>query len=116
MNSKIELKMSRRNFLKVSGTAALAAAAGSGNFLGVKGAAAAVNPEDFQSKFGVCDMCFNKCSLIARVRDDVVEKLDPNPKFHKSRGMLCAKGNAGIRQLYDPDRLKTPLLKKRGPG
>ena len=117
MKSKIDLKMSRRNFLKLSGAAALAAAAGGGN-PGVREAAAAVNPQDFQSKFGVCDMCFNKCSLIARVRDDVVEKLDPNPKFHKSRGMLCAKGNAGIRQLYDPDRLKTPLLRKgaRGEG
>lgn len=116
MNSKIDLNMSRRNFLKLSGAAALAAAGGSGNLLGVQGAAAAVKPKDFESKFGVCDMCFNKCSMIARVRDDVVEKLDPNPKFHKSRGMLCARGNAGIRQLYDPDRLKTPLLRKGGRG
>jgi thiosulfate reductase/polysulfide reductase chain A len=118
MNSKIDLNMSRRNFLKLSGAAALAAAGGSGNLLGVQGASAAVKPGDFESKFGVCDMCFNKCSMIARVRDGIVEKLDPNPKFHKSRGMLCARGNAGIRQLYDPDRLKTPLLRKgaRGEG
>jgi thiosulfate reductase/polysulfide reductase chain A len=32
--------------------------------------------------------------------------------------MLCARGNAGIAQLYDPDRLKYPLLRKgkRGEG
>jgi thiosulfate reductase/polysulfide reductase chain A len=32
--------------------------------------------------------------------------------------MLCARGNAGIRQLYDPDRLKYPLLRQgaRGEG
>ncbi|MCA1989531.1 MAG: molybdopterin-dependent oxidoreductase, partial [Desulfarculus sp.] len=40
------------------------------------------------------------------------------PKFLKSRGMLCAKGNAGIHQLYDPNRLKHPLLRvgERGAG
>ena len=26
--------------------------------------------------------------------------------------MLCARGNAGVKQLYDPDRLKYPLLRK----
>ena len=68
--------------------------------------------------FSACDMCFNKCGLIARVENGVVKKLDPNPKYLKSRGMLCARGNAGIRQLYDPDRLKHPLLRKgkRGEG
>ena len=71
-----------------------------------------------ESLFSVCDMCLNKCGLIARVEDGVVTKLDPNPKFLKSRGMLCARGNAGINQLYDPDRLKYPLLRKgkRGEG
>jgi thiosulfate reductase/polysulfide reductase chain A len=74
--------------------------------------------DQIQKKFSICDMCFNKCGLIARVEKGVVKKLDPNPKFLKSRGMLCARGNAGIRQLYDPDRLKYPLLRKgaRGEG
>jgi thiosulfate reductase/polysulfide reductase chain A len=66
--------------------------------------------------FSACDMCFNKCGLIARVENGVVTKLDPNPKSLKSRGMLCARGNAGIQQLYDPDRLKYPLLRKGGRG
>ena len=52
----------------------------------------------------ICDMCLNKCGLIARVEKGVVQKLNPHPQFLKSRGMLCAKGNAGIKQLYDPDR------------
>jgi thiosulfate reductase/polysulfide reductase chain A len=65
-----------------------------------------------RSIFSACDMCFNKCGLIARVQEGVVKKLDPNPYSMKSRGMLCARGNAGVRQLYDPDRLKYPLLRK----
>lgn len=111
--------ISRRNFLKLSGAASIAAAtAGSGLLDARPGSAAQETSPVFDSKYGVCDMCFNRCSLIARVRDGVVEKLDPNPKFLKSRGMLCARGNAGVRQLYDPDRLKYPLLRKgaRGEG
>ncbi|MFO7596437.1 MAG: molybdopterin-dependent oxidoreductase [Desulfocurvibacter africanus] len=73
---------------------------------------------EWESRFSACDMCFNRCGLIARVENGVVRKLDPNPKFLKSRGMLCARGNAGIAQLYDPDRLKHPLLRvgERGEG
>ncbi len=66
----------------------------------------------------ICEMCVNKCTAIAQVRDGVVTKLDPNPHFPKSRNMLCARGNAGIHALYDPDRLKYPLIRtgKRGDG
>ena len=118
MSRKNELNISRRKFLKLSGGAALAATGGSGLLTAGPAAAGQAPVPEIESKYGVCDMCFNKCSLIARVRDGVVEKLDPNPKYHKSRGMLCARGNAGISQLYDPDRLKHPLLRKgaRGEG
>jgi thiosulfate reductase/polysulfide reductase chain A len=63
-------------------------------------------------------MCVNKCGVIARVRNGVIEKLDPNPNFIKSRAMLCARGNAGVGVVYDPDRLKYPLIRtgKRGEG
>lgn len=66
----------------------------------------------------VCEMCVNKCAAIAQVRNGVVTKLDPNPHFPKSRNMLCARGAAGIHALYDPDRLKYPLIRtgKRGDG
>ncbi len=65
-----------------------------------------------------CEMCVNKCSVIAVVNNGVVEKLNPNPENPKSRGMVCARGNAGIQQLYDPARLKKPLIRAgaRGEG
>ena len=71
--------------------------------------------------FTSCGMCVNKCGVIARVRNGVIQKLDPNPEFFvKSRGMLCARGNAGPKVVYDPDRLKYPLIRvegsKRGEG
>lgn len=66
----------------------------------------------------VCEMCVNKCAAIATVKSGVVTKLDPNPAFPKSRNMLCARGQAGIHALYDPDRLKYPLIRvgERGDG
>ncbi|MBV5279107.1 MAG: molybdopterin-dependent oxidoreductase [Campylobacteraceae bacterium] len=66
----------------------------------------------------ICEMCVNKCAAIATVKNGIVTKLDPNPHFPKSRNMLCARGVAGIHALYDPDRLKYPLIRtgQRGDG
>jgi len=66
----------------------------------------------------LCEMCVNKCATIAKVENGIVKKLDPNPQFPKSKNMLCARGVAGIHALYDPDRLKYPMIRigKRGEG
>ncbi len=66
----------------------------------------------------LCEMCVNKCAALARVENGVVTKLDPNPMFPKSRNMLCPRGNAGIQALYDPDRLKYPMIRvgEKGEG
>ncbi len=65
-----------------------------------------------------CDMCVNKCSMIAIVEKGVLKKLNPNPENPKSKGMLCARGNAGIQQLYDTARIKHPMIRtgERGEG
>ncbi len=66
----------------------------------------------------LCNMCRNKCAGIARVEENIVTKIDPNPFFPKSRNMICPKGNAGIQALYDKDRIKYPLIRigERGEG
>lgn len=66
----------------------------------------------------LCEMCVNKCAAIAKVEDGIVKKLDPNPYFPKSKNMLCPRGVAGVHALYDPDRLKYPLVRigKKGEG
>jgi len=65
-----------------------------------------------------CELCPNKCSVLATVRKGRIHKLNPNPENPKSRNMLCARGNAAIQQVYDPDRLKQPLIRAgaRGEG
>ncbi|ADN08805.1 molybdopterin-containing oxidoreductase family protein [Sulfurimonas autotrophica] len=66
----------------------------------------------------LCGICVNKCAGFARVEDGIITKLNPNPYFPKSRNMLCPRGNAGIQTLYDPDRLKYPMIRigERGDG
>ena len=120
MSLKIDKPISRRNFLKWTGaaTAASVTTAQTPILHALVPDKKDGTPTNIENRFSVCDMCLNKCGLIARVEDGLVTKLDPNPKFLKSRGMLCARGNAGIDQLYDPDRIKYPLLRKgkRGEG
>ena len=118
MSAKINHAITRRSFMKLSGAAAAIAATGSPSRI-LHALAAndeGVAESQVRDVFSACDMCFNKCGLIARMENGVVKKLDPNPKSLKSRGMLCARGNAGVKQLYDPDRLKYPLLRKGGRG
>jgi len=65
-----------------------------------------------------CEMCFWRCGVLAEVRDGRVAKLEGNPDHPLTAGRLCARGNAGTQLLYDPDRLKRPMLRTgaRGEG
>lgn len=67
---------------------------------------------------GVCEMCVWRCGLIASVEGGVVKKLEGNPANPNAQGKLCPRGNAGIKLLYDPDRLKFPMIRvgERGSG
>lgn len=106
--------LSRRAFLKtaVAGTAGVAATAATVATPDVAKARTVSLPAapDCRTAYSLCDMCFNKCGLVASVQGDRIVKLDPNPHYTKSRGMLCARGQAGLGQQYDPDRLTVPLI------
>lgn len=114
------MKLSRRKFLKVGGIGATSAC-----LLGSLGSfkiAHSKSPTYMGKKkeyiASNCGMCVNKCGIIAEVIDGRLHKINPNPKHIKSRGMLCAKGNAGATIPYSPERLKRPLLRvgQRGEG
>ncbi len=72
--------------------------------------------EDKTVTGGICEMCFWRCQLVGKVRDNRLVKLEGNPKSIDNGKSICARGNAGIKYLYDPDRLKYPLknVGKRG--
>src|SRR3990172_4100594 len=56
-----------------------------------------------------CVQCGVTDGLLGFVEDGKLVKLEGNPKHPNTRGRLCAKGNAGIQQVYDPFRIKSPM-------
>jgi thiosulfate reductase/polysulfide reductase chain A len=61
--------------------------------------------------YNYCDMCPWRCGIVVQSVGGKVVKIDGNPADPKSRGMLCARGQAGVSFLNDPDRLKKPLIR-----
>jgi len=66
----------------------------------------------------MCEMCVWRCGVLAKVEDGKVIKLEGNPDHPHSRGKLCARGQSGLMNTYDPDRVLFPLIRagKRGEG
>jgi thiosulfate reductase/polysulfide reductase chain A len=71
-----------------------------------------------KTTYNYCDMCPWRCGVVVTTVGGRVRKIDGNPKDPKSRGKLCARGQAGVSFLYDPDRLKRPQIRTgaRGEG
>lgn len=117
----------------VAGGASLSGCATAGS----KEHALATNPQG-QKEWGreagewipsCCQMCGGQSGILVHVVNNTVEKIEPNhwnpvnyanissdffdgytEEFGcKEGGVICPKGNAGIMQLYDPDRVKKPL-------
>jgi anaerobic selenocysteine-containing dehydrogenase len=65
-----------------------------------------------------CYMCACRCGIDVHLRDGKVRYIEGNRDHPVNKGVLCAKGSAGIMQHYAPARLKAPLLRTgpRGSG
>jgi len=114
----MKVEISRRRFLQSSVALSVLGGVGATNILANSTKSKVLETPLMKKVPTVCEMCVNKCAAIAQVRNGIITKLDPNPYFPKSRNMLCARGAAGIHALYDPDRLKYPLIRigERGDG
>ena len=68
--------------------------------------------------YNYCDMCPWRCGVVVKSVNGRVHKIEGNPADPKSRGMLCARGQAGPSFMYDPDRLQSPMIRtgERGEG
>src|SRR5262249_20854647 len=69
-------------------------------------------------KASACTMCAAGCGIVVRTREHKANKIEGNPLHPVNRGALCARGQAGLEVLYNPDRIKGPLRRKgeRGAG
>ncbi|MFL5637684.1 MAG: molybdopterin-dependent oxidoreductase, partial [Gemmatimonadaceae bacterium] len=61
-----------------------------------------------------CRECSVACGVIAETRDGRTIKLEGNPEHPVNRGALCARGQAALQGLYNPDRYRGPMARKNG--
>jgi thiosulfate reductase/polysulfide reductase chain A len=108
-------RLSRRRFLQISAATFGAATAHlPGGFPIALAADAAGKGEQTIPTY--CEMCFWRCGGVGYVRDGKLWKFEGNPKDLVSRGRLCTRGTGAVGAVYDPDRLRKPLIRrgKRG--
>ena len=108
----------RRTFLKVLGsTAPGAAAAACAPVPAERLIPYVVPPEDVVPGVAawyatVCGECPASCGLLVRTREGRAVKVEGNPEHPLNRGSLCARGQASLQGLYDPDRFTGPLQRR----
>ncbi len=114
------MAITRRKFIQIGAAGAGGLAAASG--LGTKWWGLDRNPvadpgtEGEKVVASYCELCFWGCGVLAHVKDGRVTKVTGNPEHPLSRGMLCPRGAGATGQLYDPDRLRKPLVRRAKRG
>ena len=112
--------LDRRRFLKVLGVTGAGAAAVSACGIGPEPTERLIpyliQPEDQIPGTATyyattCRECAAGCGVRVRIREGRAVKLEGNPDSPINRGRLCARGQAGIQGLYNPDRIAHPLVR-----
>ncbi len=63
-----------------------------------------------------CRMCAAGCGIIVRTINGRAKKIEGNPEHPLNKGKLCARGQAGLQALYNPDRLRNAVQQTGGRG
>ncbi|WP_415233344.1 molybdopterin oxidoreductase family protein [Pseudorhodobacter sp.] len=65
-----------------------------------------------------CYMCACRCGINVHLKSGKVSYIEGNRAHPVNKGVLCAKGASGIRQVFAPSRLKAPMRRvgPRGSG
>ncbi|KGM43988.1 hypothetical protein JY97_03770 [Alkalispirochaeta odontotermitis] len=110
--------MNRRTFLKIAGMGSISFAVGCNPppktlFSQVQA------PDDMVAGkatwyASTCRECPAGCGVLAKNREARIVKIEGNPLHPINRGKLCIRGQAALQGIYNPDRLKTAMLKKNG--
>jgi anaerobic selenocysteine-containing dehydrogenase len=56
-----------------------------------------------------CRQCSAGCGIIVRASEGRARKIEGNPLHPLNRGKLCARGQAALQELWDPDRLRNAV-------
>ncbi len=64
----------------------------------------------------ICTYCGTGCGIVANVKNGRITGVEGDPDHPVSRGDLCVKGRFAFDFVHHPDRLKTPMIRKRKGG
>jgi anaerobic selenocysteine-containing dehydrogenase/Fe-S-cluster-containing dehydrogenase component len=106
----------RREFLKVLGVTGAGATLSGCSTNPEKLIPYVVPPEDIVPGVSTwyrttCRECPAGCGMSVRTREGRAVKVEGNPLSPISHGRLCARGQASLHGLYDPDRIPQPLVR-----
>ncbi len=107
-------ELDRRDFLKIVGLSAGAAATAGCSDPVDKLIPYVIQPEEITPGIPVvyastCQECPAACGLHVKTREGRPIKLEGNPEHPINRGRLCARGQAGLGRTYHPDRIEGPV-------
>ena len=104
-------KMSRRTFLKGS---ALTVGALSTGPLSFRNWATTSSEAPLTRVPTICNGCGNRCALFASVKNERIWKIEGNREANGNQGALCPKGHGYLHDLYNPNRIRSPLKRVDG--
>jgi anaerobic selenocysteine-containing dehydrogenase len=110
--------LTRRDFLKIAAGATVAT--GLGPIVRSLVVEPFVNPPEEvlpgQATWyaSTCRQCPAGCGIVVRTINGRAKKIEGNPVHPLNHGKLCARGQAGLQVLYNPDRLKNAVLQSGG--
>ena len=108
--------LDRRNFLKLLGASAAAPVVSCASKPVETIIPYVVQPEEITPGVAtyyatVCRECPAGCGMVVRTREGRAVKVEGNPSHPINRGTLCARGQASLQGLYNPDRIHQPLYR-----
>src|SRR5512136_2605830 len=109
-------KLSRRQFLKAACLAGTSALVGACSDTTRKLIPYVIPPEDIVPGEATwyattCRECPAGCGMLAKNCDNRVIKVEGNPLHPINTGKLCARGQASVQGIYNPDRYKGPMMR-----
>ncbi|MBW2158104.1 MAG: molybdopterin-dependent oxidoreductase, partial [Deltaproteobacteria bacterium] len=107
-----DAKLSRRSFVKASAVTGTAMGLGFGWKPTLRALAQASAPlSDGMGEWmpATCQGCTSWCSMQVYVVDGRAVKIRGNPHSKVNLGAGCVRSHLSLQQVYDPDRIKTPM-------
>ncbi len=103
--------LSRRSFIRGAGGLGLVAAAGGGPLLTFFTRDMAAEPAALVARWvsSTCQGCTSWCPVQVQVVDGRAVKIRGNPFSKATHGEICPRPHLALQQVYDPDRIKTPM-------